>query len=152
MNRPTILRYISILYRFSQIHIAQQLKPHKIGSGQYPFIFSVCRNPGINQDGLSERLLIDKGTTAKAVKILEAGGFLRREQDPADRRVYRLYATPEGEELGKTLESILPLWQELLWKGFSRQEKEQAYSLVQRMSENAKDFLTRSAEDNSDPY
>ena len=82
--------------------------------------------------------MIDKGTTAKAVKALEEGGWIQRREDEADRRVYRLYATRQGQELGSLLDEILQEWQEVLFAGFTHMEKQEAFDLVKRMAENAR--------------
>jgi DNA-binding MarR family transcriptional regulator len=141
MREPTILRFVSILYRYSQMRIAKRMKPFGIGPGQYPFILGIRRQPGISQDGLAERLAIDKGTTAKAVKTLERGGFIDRRLDPADKRAYKLYPTKKGEELSAALDAVLLEWREILFSGFSEEERKQAYSLVVRMSENARECM-----------
>jgi len=143
MREPTILRFVSIIYRYSQIHIAKRLKPFRVGSGQYPFILAIRRNPGISQDGLSEILAIDKGTTAKSIRTLRDAGFIERKIDDTDKRAYKLYATPYSRELISALDSILLEWRDILWKGFSREEREQAYNLAIRMAENARECLSR---------
>ena len=137
-NEPTILRFISILYRYSHMHIARRLQPYGLASGQHPFLLAICRHPGFSQDQLSEHLVIDKGTTAKAVKALEKGGWIERRVDAADRRVYRLFATKQGQELGNRLDDILRQWQEVLFADFTPTEKQEAFDLVKRMAENAR--------------
>jgi DNA-binding MarR family transcriptional regulator len=146
-KEPTILRFISILYRYSHMHIARRLQPYGLASGQHPFLLAVCRHPGFSQEKLSEHLVIDKGTTAKAVKALEKGGWIERRVDEADRRMYRLFATKQGQELGSRLDDILLKWQEVLFAGFSPTEKEEAFDLVKRMAENARSAAKYSPED-----
>lgn len=138
MHELHILRHISVLYRYSQIHIARRLKSFDIGPGQYPFLLRICRQPGINQDDLSEILVIDKGTTAKAVKALKARGYIKKEADPGDRRMRRLFPTDKGENLRALLiGEILVEWREILRQGFSEEEKVQVDDLVARMAANA---------------
>lgn len=60
-------RYISILYRQAQAYISSQMKQYNIGSGQYSFLLVLYRNDGISQEELSDQLMIDKGTTARAI-------------------------------------------------------------------------------------
>lgn len=134
---PTILRFVSILYRYSHMHIARRLQPYGLASGQHPFLLAVCRHPGFSQDQLSEHLVMDKGTTAKAVKALEKAGWIDRRVDEADRRIYRLFATKQGQELGSRLDAILLQWQETLFAGFTPAEKQEVFALVKRMAENA---------------
>jgi len=138
MRAPTILRYVSILYRYSQIYLAGRLKPLHSNVGLYPFIMAICRQPGLNQEELSEILVMDKGTTAKAVKELENKSCVVREPDCSDRRTNRLYTTAHGEALGDELDAFLLEWKEILWKGFSESEKSQSYDLVKRMAANAR--------------
>ncbi len=141
MRAPTILRYVSILYRYSQIYLSGRLKPLHSNVGLYPFIAAICRQPGLNQEALSEILVMDKGTTAKAVKELENKGCIVREPDRSDRRTNRLYPTAHGEALGEQLDVFLLGWKEILWKGFSEAEKSQSYDLVKRMAANAMSYV-----------
>lgn len=141
MRSPTILRYVSILYRYSQIHMARTLRSRGTGAGPYPFLLAVNRLPGISQDGLSEELAIDKGATARAVRSLEEAGYLERRPDGRDRRTHRLYATSEGLALVEVLNAALRDWMDVLFRGLSGTERDQAFDLIIRMSGNARDFL-----------
>lgn len=89
-------KYVSAIYRHLQILIADELAPFRIGSGQYIFLMAIAGQAGITQKALSEQLLIDKTTTAKAIAKLEAEGYVRREPDPADNRYHLLYLTEAG--------------------------------------------------------
>ncbi|MGQ7871627.1 MarR family winged helix-turn-helix transcriptional regulator [Bacillus sp. 1A] len=92
-------RYISAIYRHLQILTTARLQPYRIGSGQYIFLMVLAEKEGISQKALSEELLIDKTTTAKAIRKLEAEGYVQREIDPTDNRYNLLYLT----ELGRTV-------------------------------------------------
>jgi DNA-binding MarR family transcriptional regulator len=100
-------KYISAIYRHLQILITARLAPFRIGSGQYIFLLSIAGKEGLSQKALSEELLIDKTTTAKAIGKLEEEGYVRRETDPADNRYNLLYLTESGRE-------VLPKVQEVL--------------------------------------
>lgn len=141
MRVPTILRYVSILYRYSQIYLAGRLKPLRTTVGLYPFMLAICRQPGMNQESLSEILVMDKGTTARAVKELEHKGCIVREPDCSDRRTNRLYPTARGEALADRLDVFLLEWKEILWKGFSEGERNQSYELVKKMAANAMSYV-----------
>jgi DNA-binding MarR family transcriptional regulator len=89
-------KYISAIYRHLQILIAAELASFRIGSGQYIFLLAIAGKERITQKALSEELLIDKTTTAKAIAKLEAEGYVRREPDSADNRYHLLYLTETG--------------------------------------------------------
>ena len=129
--------HISILYRHCQAAMAKALEPLGIGMGQYPYILSVCESPGISQDKLTGRLMLNKSSVARAIAQLEKAGFLRRDTDPADKRSYRLYPTGKGMAALPEIFRQLDLLAESLTLGFSPQEKAAADGLLQRMSHNA---------------
>ncbi|MFD1956365.1 MarR family winged helix-turn-helix transcriptional regulator [Paenibacillus thailandensis] len=92
-------QYISAIYRHMQVLISSELAPYRIGSGQYIFLMAIASREPTTQKALSEKLLIDKTTTAKAIAKLEAEGYVRREADPADNRYHLLYLTEAGREV-----------------------------------------------------
>jgi DNA-binding MarR family transcriptional regulator len=52
---------------------------------------------GLSQRELGERLGLEKSTVSRLAAGLVERGWLQRERDPANRRLYRLALTPEGE-------------------------------------------------------
>ncbi|UUZ86145.1 MarR family winged helix-turn-helix transcriptional regulator [Paenibacillus sp. P26] len=100
-------QYISAIYRHMQILISAELAPYRIGSGQYIFLMAIAFQRPITQKALSEKLLIDKTTTAKAISKLEAEGYVRREADPADNRYHLLYLTDSGRDVVPKVQEAL---------------------------------------------
>lgn len=100
-------KYISAIYRHMQILIAARLAPFRIGSGQYIFLMAIAGKEGVSQKWLSEELLIDKTTTAKAIAKLEAEGYVRRVTDPADNRYHLLYLTEQGKAMVPKVQEVL---------------------------------------------
>lgn len=54
------------------------------------------RSPGATQQQLVQSMGRDKGQMARLIRDLEDHGLLTRSTDERDRRVWRLYLTPEG--------------------------------------------------------
>ncbi|WP_246070565.1 MarR family winged helix-turn-helix transcriptional regulator [Paenibacillus kobensis] len=122
-------QYISAIYRHMQVMISAELAPYRIGSGQYIFLMAIAGREAITQKGLSEKLLIDKTTTAKAIAKLEAEGYVRREADPSDNRYQLLYLTEEGRQ-------VVPMVQEALNRVKSRTRKgmtDEEYGLMLKL-------------------
>jgi DNA-binding MarR family transcriptional regulator len=58
---------------------------------------------GINQQQLSQRLLVTKGNACMTLQAMEAEGLVQRRPDPTDQRAHRLYLTNAGRQrLAKT--------------------------------------------------
>ncbi|MBP1082396.1 MULTISPECIES: MarR family winged helix-turn-helix transcriptional regulator [Bacillus] len=128
--------YISAIYRHMQILISAQLQPYRIGSGQYIFLLTIARKEGISQKALSEKLLIDKTTTAKAIKKLEAEGYVKRETDPADKRYSLLYLTESGRAVLPKVQATLHDISRKSRTGMDDEEYKLMLSLLKKMLNN----------------
>ncbi|MHA7966549.1 MarR family winged helix-turn-helix transcriptional regulator [Paenibacillus sp. CAU 1782] len=129
-------KYVSAIYRHLQIVISDELAQFRIGSGQFIFLLEIAELEGITQKALSEMLLIDKTTTAKAINKLEAEGYVRRVTSPEDQRCNHLYLTEDGK-------AVVPKVKERLYKlmmigrtGFSNEEYELFLVFIKRMLNN----------------
>ena len=104
---PSFGKFISAIYRHSQILISARLQPFRIGSGQYIFLLTIAEQEGISQKDLSQQLAIDKTTTAKAVGKLEKLGYVTRKSSPQDHRFNELYLTDLGKSVVPKVKTIL---------------------------------------------
>ncbi len=129
-------RTISLIYRYGRRYLARELKGISVDVGQYPFLIAVLRNPGITQEQLSERLGMDRGTTARSVASLEEQGFIDRETDKRDRRINHIYPTWRAEQLKDELYAISDRLHSAYMVGFSDEERELLGALLLRMRDN----------------
>jgi DNA-binding MarR family transcriptional regulator len=96
MNKE-ILREIGKIYRALNSFSDFLMKSINLEKGQYQFLMRVKENPGINQQDLSTLLLVDKTTTAKAVKKLVIKGYIIKKVEKTDKRNFNLYLTDKGK-------------------------------------------------------
>ncbi len=54
---------------------------------------------GFSQRELADTLVVDRSNVTGLLDRMETAGWVRREDDPADRRVYRVRLTPAGRKL-----------------------------------------------------
>jgi len=66
---------------------------------QLDVLMNLYRHPGMSQHDLARRLLVGRSNITMLLPQLEAQGALRREADPKDRRVMRIFLTARGEAL-----------------------------------------------------
>jgi DNA-binding MarR family transcriptional regulator len=78
---------------------------------QFDVIAQLSQNEGISQQGLSEKLFVTKGNVCGLLGRMEEKGWVKREDDPDDRRAHRLYLTEKGRELA---ERVLPAQEEFV--------------------------------------
>ena len=134
---------VSVIYRYGRRFLARELKRINVDVGQYPFLLVVLRNPGITQEKISERLGMDRGTTARSIAALEEQGYIFRETDKRDRRINHIYATEKGEQLREELSAISDKLHMTYMEGFSDEEKKQLGALLLRMRDNIKRELEK---------
>lgn len=113
--------------RFKEIHLQR---------GQFVFVTRVCENPGINQIDLSNRLKVDKATTTKAVQKLIDEGYVKKERDEKDKRMWRLYPTEKAISVYPTIIDEENRNIAVCFNNFSESKKLQVYDLVKKMREN----------------
>jgi DNA-binding MarR family transcriptional regulator len=145
MSAEPFGHYLSAIYRHLQMLIAAELAPFRIGSGQYIFLLMITANEGISQKELSEELLIDKTTTAKAVKKLEAEGYVIREVDPADNRYYKIYLTESGKIMIPKVQDVLKKVMNISLNGISDNEHQLLTGLLKKMLLSLNDQVRKSS-------
>ncbi|WP_366922902.1 MarR family transcriptional regulator [Metallumcola ferriviriculae] len=133
----SIGRWVSVLYRYGQSFLDRELKMYSISSGQYIFLIILLKRDGMRQEELSRVLNIDKATTARAVKKLEAAGYVRRTTDPRDKRARVVYVTNKAVNIQPVLEEISDKWTDMVTSGFTEEEKKMVIDLMKRLSINA---------------
>ncbi len=68
---------------------------------------SLWHEQGITQQVLAERTAKDKACLTNLMNNLEKKGYVRREEDPTDRRSKLVFLTNEGEEFRNQIRPIL---------------------------------------------
>lgn len=128
---------MSIIYRYRQILINHKLKPYDLGCGQYIFLINIGRNLGISQKELTNLVMIDKATTAKALKKLEENDYIYRVCDTSDRRYNQLYLTDKAHELMPVIAEVLEGITDELIEGLTDEECKQFIAISDKILENA---------------
>lgn len=135
MNK-NIGQFISLLYRYSQSNLTRELKKYNLGSGQCIFLISLYEEDSICQEELSQRLSIDKGTTARAIRKLEEQGYVTRTLRERGRRCYEISLTDKARQCEKEINLILNKWEQLLTHNLTKKEKSQLTTLMEKIKKN----------------
>jgi DNA-binding MarR family transcriptional regulator len=142
-GRQTIGRFIAILYRMAIVYLGKELSAMKIGSGQYIFLAELFDEEGLSQDELTQRVYVDKANTARALKKLEAGGFVRRIPDKNNGRIKRAFLEPLALGIEEEFWKIIMKWSEILTKDIPQERQEQLLKDLKKMTDNAASYLQR---------
>jgi len=137
---------LSITSRERFIFLNERLLPLGLSFGQFPILMRLSHEQNIMQENLVRHYHLDKGTIARAVKKLEAAGYIRRIVDPENRRAVRLFLTEKGEQIIPILRKIDREWDERVYAGLSPAERESVTSLMRRVAKNSHTPLKNTGE------
>lgn len=102
---------------------ARTMKADGVGTAEFDLIHVVRKNPGITQSEICRILGADKGAVAKQTANLEAKGYLRREENPADRRSQLIFPTEQAQQLKNSKASIETEFYAWLTEALSQEEQ-----------------------------
>lgn len=131
-------RVLTRLARKTQMAAGHALQKYNLTAAEEPFFMAVITHPGFTQEELTAYVGVDKAATARAVRSLEEKGFATRIQDPADKRQNRVYPTDLAQEVGPSVRKELFRINLALTEGFTEEEEDQIYALLERMDQNFK--------------
>ncbi len=87
------LRAITKIAREAKRFVTNELHRTGLDSEDYEFIHFVRHHSGCSQNDVADILNVDKSTISRKTRRLAEKGFIKREEDPNDRRTSRLFAT-----------------------------------------------------------
>lgn len=113
------------------------LAPHQYVGCMHLIVLHIGRCPGASQEDVAAFFALDKAGVARGARRLEEMGHLRREQDPDNRRQYRLFLTEEGEGMLRVLDGAHDRFQRRLSQGIDPADWAMLASLLKRLEENS---------------
>lgn len=119
------------VYRNLQSILNIKLQDIPIHGGQHDFLYVISKSEGITQKELSQRLFVDKSTTAKAIKSLVALGYIKKETSPEDKRFTKLYLTEKGHMIKARIQDTFLELVQITARNLSVQEAEQTVLLLE---------------------
>ena len=103
---------------------------------QWWVLTHLYRSSGVSQTELAETLEIEKPTLGRLLDRLEAKGWVRREHDAADRRVWRVHLTDEVEPALRTMRTIAAELRRDALAGINAAERERFVDTLLAIKEN----------------
>jgi DNA-binding MarR family transcriptional regulator len=87
-----------------------RLAGHRVSFGHWTFLRILWQRDGLTQRELSDEAGVMEPSTYSAIKAMEALGYVRRRQTPANRKNVYVHLTPKGRALERRL---VPLAEEV---------------------------------------
>jgi DNA-binding MarR family transcriptional regulator len=99
-------------------------------------LYNVNRHPGCRQVELAEWLEITPVTVGRMIDRLEQQGLVRRENEPGDRRSFRVFIAPQAGPLLAQINAKAEQTRERAFRGMSAAQREALLSALEQLREN----------------
>jgi DNA-binding MarR family transcriptional regulator len=82
-----------------QIVMSRALQPLDLKTPHLDILVNLFRFEGLTQQELARKLLVGRSNMSMLLPQMEKRGLIERRTDESDKRVLRLYLTPQGRDL-----------------------------------------------------
>lgn len=130
------------LYRCAQAYFDKELKKFNLSMATYPYVLSLSKNEGINQNEISRKLYVDKSMSAKSIKKLINLGYVHKKENKEDARAYKLYLTDKAKDIIPEILEIRDRWIDILSQGSGDGSIETSIDFLWKALGNGKDELS----------
>ena len=131
-----ILREIGMIARALDSIANIEFKEFDLTRGQYLYLIRICENPGIIQEKLAEMIKVARTTASRAIKKLEANGFIEKRIDSANRKIKRIFPTEKGNEISPNISRENEHSERVALQGLSEDESALLLGLLQKVRKN----------------
>ena len=110
-------------YQKAHGRFKKDLKPFKLTNIQHLVLEALWFQEGFTAAELGKFLVLDKATLSGVLDRLAEAGWIRKEPDPDDGRVVRLYTADKADEMKDELIVLRKAANEKLLSGFNPEEQ-----------------------------
>jgi MarR family transcriptional regulator for hemolysin len=125
-----------VVARQLRITFDQSAERSGLTRAQWHLIAAVARHPGATQRLIAEALEVREITAGRLVDRLCDEGYLKREENPNDRRAYCLYLAPAAQPVLDKLDELGKIHEAAIFAGFEAEELEKLDELLDGISRN----------------
>lgn len=130
-----------VIVRYWRSFTEKRLKEFDLTFGEQIIIIFLSKNENVNQESISKRYMIDKGMVAKTLTRLEDKGFIKREQNPNNKRENIISLTEKSAYIMEYINTIFDDWNKILYGEMSKEDIDCVKRLTGKMAENVAKYL-----------
>jgi len=125
-----------VVARQLRITFDQSAERSGLTRAQWHLIAAVARHPGATQRLIAEALEVREITAGRLVDRLCDEGYLKRQENPNDRRAYCLYLAPAAQPVLDKLDELGKIHEAAIFAGFEAEDLEKLDELLDGISRN----------------
>ena len=110
---------------------------------QYHLLTLLNASQGLSQHEIAKQLLMKPSTLTIMLRRLERDGLVEKKRDPNDKRIFRIYLSPNGEEALMKGNNKFAQLEEELYRNFSPSDRETLERLATLMRDNLLNSISK---------
>lgn len=123
-RKRSVALKLSVVARHLRVSFDQSAERSGLTRAQWHLIAAVARNPGVTQRSIAEALEVREITAGRLVDRLCEEGYLKRAENPTDRRAYCVYLTAAAQPLLDMLDELARVHETAIFAGFEAEDLE----------------------------
>lgn len=132
-------RWFSIILEVIRGVLNREMAADEVDSSEFSVLYHLFMyGDGINQEQLTNLLVIDKAAVSRSMAKLQEKGYIKKERNPNDRRAYIITLTDSGRKLEARINEVYEAVFKQLGYGISREEVYDCLNTLSQIVENAK--------------
>lgn len=120
VSAAMLLEQVSHLSRY---HAMKKMEALDLKPGQVGILFILNGEGSMSQKRLAEKMGITPPSMTAAIRKLEGRGYIIKEADASDQRVFNIGLSDQGRECIESLKSIMEEIEENIFRGITHDEK-----------------------------
>ncbi len=136
LRQETLGFLLADVSRLTRRAFQQRIEGSSLTQAQARALVYISRHEGIRQVELADLLEIQPITLVRLIDQLAEGGLVERRPDPADRRAYRLFPTPDAAPHLAAIEEVAASVRADALRGIDEQQTAVLLSALRKMRDN----------------
>lgn len=100
------------------------IQKYEVFPGQPPILLRLAKTDGLIQKDLAEYIHSKPATVTTMLTRMEKSGLVKRQTDPNDQRISRVYLTEKGRHAAGCVKEVMRELEERCFRSFRAEEKE----------------------------
>jgi DNA-binding MarR family transcriptional regulator len=125
-------RLIRVLGRYKAL-LAGRLGQQGLHLGQEFYLAQLWREDGVTSADLAARTGVSAPAVTKVVSGLERAGLVRRERDPGDGRIVRVWLTEAGRALREPVTAVWYECERAFWDGLPDDDRARLHAVIDHL-------------------
>jgi MarR family transcriptional regulator, transcriptional regulator for hemolysin len=127
---------LTVIARQLRLNFDQSVKLKGLTRAKWTLIAAVARNPGCTQRTIAQALEVSEITVGRLIDRLCDEGYLKRTENPSDRRAYRLYLAAGAQPVLDKLDELAKAHEAEIFAGFDNEDLNRLDELLEAIARN----------------